>query len=80
MKWKTLGLGEIVDANRMASTAFKLDFKMDVENEVVCVKKLTQEEQLKFRKVSAVLQPRGSRLVVAPRGNAFRSRARKGGG
>mmetsp|Transcript_15064 Transcript_15064/g.40711 ORF Transcript_15064/g.40711 Transcript_15064/m.40711 type:complete len:621 (+) Transcript_15064:197-2059(+) len=50
VKWKTLGLGELVDANRMATTPFKLNFKEDLNNEIACEKKLGAEQQLKFRK------------------------------
>lgn len=53
VKWKALGLGELVDANRMSSTPFKLDFKENVHNAEVCSKQLNIEEMLRFRRVSA---------------------------
>eukprot|EP00197_Chlamydomonas_leiostraca_P002553 CAMPEP_0202857270 /NCGR_PEP_ID=MMETSP1391-20130828/278_1 /ASSEMBLY_ACC=CAM_ASM_000867 /TAXON_ID=1034604 /ORGANISM="Chlamydomonas leiostraca, Strain SAG 11-49" /LENGTH=606 /DNA_ID=CAMNT_0049536053 /DNA_START=73 /DNA_END=1893 /DNA_ORIENTATION=+ len=49
IKWKTLGLGEVVEANRMASTSYKLNFKVDRKEEVVCSKTLSQDDLKKFR-------------------------------
>lgn len=53
VKWKTLGLGEVVDANRMATTRYKLDFKKDKTNEVICESTLSSEPLDEFRKVGA---------------------------
>jgi hypothetical protein len=50
--WKTLQLGEVVDANRMASTPFQLNFVIERKDETVCTKTLTAEELSTFRKVS----------------------------
>lgn len=52
VKWKTLGMGEVVDANRMASTPYLLNFNKERTNELVCEKQLSSEELQKFRKVS----------------------------
>mmetsp|Transcript_13838 Transcript_13838/g.29854 ORF Transcript_13838/g.29854 Transcript_13838/m.29854 type:complete len:608 (+) Transcript_13838:164-1987(+) len=49
VKWKTLQLGEVVDANRMASTPYLLNFKADRKDELVCEKALTNDELAKFR-------------------------------
>ncbi len=51
VKWKTLGMGEVVDANRMASTPYQLSFRTDRKDEVVCEKTLSQDDLSVFRKV-----------------------------
>lgn len=53
IKWKTLGIGEVVDANRMASTPYKLNFKTDRKEENICTKSLNADELQKFRTVGA---------------------------
>jgi hypothetical protein len=45
-------MGEVVDANRMASTNFKIDFLITRKDEIVCDKKLSVDEMRKFRLVS----------------------------
>lgn len=47
-----MGIGELVDANRMASTSYKLNFQTARKNEVICERTLKAEELNKFRKVS----------------------------
>lgn len=49
VKWKTLGMGEVVDANRMASTPYDLSFRADRPDTVVCKKALSEEEAGRFR-------------------------------
>eukprot|EP00798_Chlamydomonas_sp_ICE-L_P025390 gene25390-11054_t len=49
-KWKTLHLGEVVDANRMASTGYLLSFKDDKTNVDACTAALGSAEVAKFRK------------------------------
>lgn len=51
VKWKTLQLGEVVDANRMASTPYLLNFRTERKDEAVCTKALTNDELATFRKV-----------------------------
>lgn len=51
MKWKALQLGEVVDANRMASTPYLLNFRTERKDEAVCTKPLTNDELATFRKV-----------------------------
>lgn len=50
IKWKTLGMGEVVDANRMATTPYDLAFRVERDNEEICEKDLTVEELEKFRR------------------------------
>lgn len=50
IKWKTLGIGEVVDSNRMASTSYKLNFQTARKNEAICEKTLTSDDVEKFRK------------------------------
>jgi hypothetical protein len=44
-------MGEVVDANRMASTPYQLSFRTDRKDEVVCEKTLSQDDLSVFRKV-----------------------------
>ena len=53
VRWKTLHLGEVVDANRMASTPYLLNF-MENKQETVCEKALTNDELSKFRQAVKV--------------------------
>ncbi|KAG2449123.1 hypothetical protein HYH02_005871 [Chlamydomonas schloesseri] len=50
VKHKLLGMGEVVDANRMASTPYQLQFRKNRQREAVCEQILDQEKLLKFRK------------------------------
>lgn len=50
VKEKTLGMGEVVEGNRMASTPYDLSFRVDRQSEVTCEKSLSKEELEKFRK------------------------------
>ncbi|MEW5306091.1 MAG: hypothetical protein WDW36_008585 [Sanguina aurantia] len=50
VKYKTLGMGEVVDANRMASTPYMLNFNSDRTNAVICETPLSQDNLVKFRK------------------------------
>lgn len=51
VKHKLLGMGEVVDANRMASTPYQLQFRKNRQREAVCEQLLDQEKLAKFRKV-----------------------------
>ena len=51
IKWKTLGIGEVVDANRMASTSYKLSFRTNRRDEVICEKTLNEKDLEDFRSV-----------------------------
>eukprot|EP00878_Enallax_costatus_P011698 GHUV01012213.1.p1 GENE.GHUV01012213.1~~GHUV01012213.1.p1 ORF type:complete len:157 (+),score=23.99 GHUV01012213.1:127-597(+) len=50
VRYKTLGMGEVVDANRMATTPYALNFMVDRKDEKVCDKTLTDEDMVIFRK------------------------------
>jgi hypothetical protein len=41
-----------VDANRMATTPYQLNFMVDRKDEKTCEKTLTDEDMIKFRRVS----------------------------
>ena len=49
-------MGEVVDANRMASTPYQLQFRKNRQRELVCENVLDQEPLSKFRKVRLMLQ------------------------
>lgn len=66
VKYKTLGMGEVVDANRMASTPYMLNFNTDRTNAVICETPLSQDNLVKFRKVS-MLQVRDQFMLVSDR-------------
>lgn len=51
VRYKTLGMGEVVDANRMATTPYQLAFRTDRKDEVICEKTLSDDDMVKFRKV-----------------------------
>lgn len=51
VRYKTLGMGEVVDANRMATTPYQLNFRTDRKDEVICEKTLSDDDMIKFRKV-----------------------------
>lgn len=51
VKHKLLGMGEVVDANRMASTPYELQFRKNRQREVVCEQSLDGDRLAKFRKV-----------------------------
>lgn len=53
VKNKILGMGEVVDANRMASTPYQLNFRTERKSEVVCDMQLDTERLNKFRRVGA---------------------------
>jgi hypothetical protein len=57
VKWKTLGMGEVVDANRMATTPYDLSFRVDRKDDIVCEKTLSQDDIVNFRKVGTPEQP-----------------------
>lgn len=52
VRYKTLGMGEVVDANRMATTPYQLNFRTERKDEVICEKALSEDDMVKFRKVS----------------------------
>ncbi len=53
VRYKTLGMGEVVDANRMATTPYQLNFRTDRKDQVICEKALSDDDMAKFRKVSS---------------------------
>jgi hypothetical protein len=48
-------MGEVVDANRMATTPYQLNFRTDRKDQVICEKTLSDDDMAKFRKVSATV-------------------------
>lgn len=64
VRYKTLGMGEVVDANRMATTPYQLNFKTDRKDEVICEKTLSDDDMAKFRKVSRPAGPEGLLLML----------------
>ena len=44
-------LGEVVDGNRLVTSAYELDFRVDRDFAKLCTKKLTHDDLEKFRKV-----------------------------
>jgi hypothetical protein len=52
-------MGEVVDANRMATTPYQLNFRTDRKDEVICEKTLSDDDMAKFRKVSCLHHPQG---------------------
>lgn len=44
-------MGEVVDANRMATTPYDLSFRVDRKDDIVCEKTLSQDDIVNFRKV-----------------------------
>eukprot|EP00201_Polytomella_parva_P023845 CAMPEP_0175043006 /NCGR_PEP_ID=MMETSP0052_2-20121109/2911_1 /TAXON_ID=51329 ORGANISM="Polytomella parva, Strain SAG 63-3" /NCGR_SAMPLE_ID=MMETSP0052_2 /ASSEMBLY_ACC=CAM_ASM_000194 /LENGTH=220 /DNA_ID=CAMNT_0016305945 /DNA_START=253 /DNA_END=912 /DNA_ORIENTATION=- len=50
VKEKKLGMGEVVDANRMYNTPYAIPFAIDVKQKKTCTMKLDDDELTKFRK------------------------------
>eukprot|EP01023_Acetabularia_acetabulum_P020115 TRINITY_DN2036_c0_g1_i1.p1 TRINITY_DN2036_c0_g1~~TRINITY_DN2036_c0_g1_i1.p1 ORF type:complete len:602 (+),score=71.18 TRINITY_DN2036_c0_g1_i1:212-2017(+) len=50
IKYKTLGLGEVVDANRLANTPYDIKFLTNYERKVLCNPTLSKEEIEALRK------------------------------
>lgn len=50
IKHKILGMGEVVDANRMASTPYQLNFRTEHKGQEVCVVQLDSEKLKEFRR------------------------------
>eukprot|EP00775_Hariotina_reticulata_P009632 gene9632-9792_t len=50
VRYKTLGMGEVVDANRMATTSYALNFRVNRKEEHICDVTLTDDDMMKFRK------------------------------
>eukprot|EP00882_Tetradesmus_deserticola_P008078 GHRQ01008508.1.p1 GENE.GHRQ01008508.1~~GHRQ01008508.1.p1 ORF type:complete len:612 (+),score=239.25 GHRQ01008508.1:279-2114(+) len=50
VRYKTLGMGEVVDANRMVTTPYQLNFLVERKGEKTCEKTLTDEDMSKFRR------------------------------
>ncbi|GAB2292811.1 Transmembrane 9 super member 2 [Dionaea muscipula] len=46
---KREALGEVLNGDRLVSAPYKLDFLVDKESQVICKKKLTEEDAAKFR-------------------------------
>ena len=52
VKYKTLThVGEVIDSNKDANTAYNLPFRAIKQNTLLCAKQLTVDEVDKFRKV-----------------------------
>ncbi|XP_059649751.1 transmembrane 9 superfamily member 2-like isoform X3 [Cornus florida] len=49
VKQKKEALGEVLNGDRLVSSPYKLDFRVEKDSEVVCRKKLTKEEVSQFR-------------------------------
>lgn len=49
VKYKTLGMGEVVDANRMASSPYQLNFGVPKDSVSICERSLDEKEIGKFR-------------------------------
>ncbi|GAB4827283.1 Cellular adhesion and filamentous growth protein [Ancistrocladus abbreviatus] len=49
VKEKKEALGEVLNGDRLVSALYKLDFLVDKDSEIICKKRLTKEEVVKFR-------------------------------
>jgi len=47
-----MALLQVVDANRMATTSYALNFRVNRKEEHVCEVTLTDDDMMKFRRVS----------------------------
>lgn len=51
LKYKILGMGEVMDANRMAQTPYTLPFRTDLSREILCSRTLGSKDLEQFRQV-----------------------------
>lgn len=49
-EYKTEGLGEVLEGDRLVTTPYDIQFKLDRENEVLCSRELGIKDLAKFRK------------------------------
>ena len=49
-EYKTEGLGEVLEGDRLVSTPYSIKFRVDKENEILCSRELTEKDLKKFRK------------------------------
>ncbi|XP_058185426.1 transmembrane 9 superfamily member 3-like isoform X2 [Rhododendron vialii] len=49
VKEKKEALGEVLNGDRLVSAPYKIDFLVDKDSEIVCTKKLSKDEVVKFR-------------------------------
>lgn len=48
-EYKTEGLGEVLEGDRLVTTPYKIQFRTNVENQVLCTKSLKEEDLKRFR-------------------------------
>ena len=48
-EYKTEGLGEVLEGDRLVNTPFSIRFRVDKENEILCSRELTESDLKKFR-------------------------------
>lgn len=49
-EYKTEGLGEVLEGDRLVNTPYSIKFRVDKENEILCSRELTAKDLKKFRK------------------------------
>ena len=49
-EYKTEGLGEVLEGDRLVSTPYSIKFRVDKENEILCSRELTEKDLKIFRK------------------------------
>ena len=49
-EYKTEGLGEVLEGDRLVTTPYSIKFRVDKENEILCSRELTAKDLKKFRK------------------------------
>lgn len=49
-EYKTEGLGEVLEGDRLVNTPYSIKFRVDKENEILCSRELTEKDLKKFRK------------------------------
>lgn len=49
-EYKTEGLGEVLEGDRLVNTPYDIKFRVDKENEILCSRELTAKDLRKFRK------------------------------
>lgn len=52
-KYVTEDLGEVLEGDRLVNTPYEIRFQKDVENHVLCTKKLNAEDLYNFREAIA---------------------------
>ena len=49
-EYKTEGLGEVLEGDRLVTTPYDIRFRVDKENELLCSRQLNDRDLAKFRK------------------------------